>query len=137
MRRDLALMWQNVHEMTLAPVVGTESIALLDRRDERSGRILELKANLAIDLMRYSPAPRFERVEARFIEFVPDSPELHDSAPAANLLSFTPTPLASRAVYLLLDSESVSPKTARARSLSRRIPAEASGRMIQIPERWK
>ena len=64
--------------MTGATIMGAEAVATLDGRYVDGGNIEKLKTHLAVYLMGHSPPPRFERVKARLIEFVPDSPELHE-----------------------------------------------------------
>ncbi len=76
MSGNLALMWERGSEIALAPIIGAEALEVLDRGDVRGARIVELKADLTVEFMRHSPSPRFERVEARLIELVPDPPKL-------------------------------------------------------------
>ncbi len=70
--------------MALPPIIGTGAVGVLDCRDVRGVSIVEFKTDLAFDFMRHSPRPRFERVEVRLMELVPDPPELHTRLPPPN-----------------------------------------------------
>ena len=84
MSGNLALMWERGNAMALPPIIGTEAVEVLDCGDVRSVSIVEFKTDLAFDFMRHSPRPRFERVEVRLMELVPDPPELHTRLPPPN-----------------------------------------------------
>ncbi len=84
MSGNLALMWERGHEMALPPIIGTEAVEVQDCRDVRGVSIVEFKTDLAFDFMRHTPRPRFERLEVRLMELVPDPPELHTRLPPPN-----------------------------------------------------